>query len=90
MNLDIEILEFLDVIEYVTSSRFKEKYRHQYGSHLIQLFQQKILDAFQKKRPIALNDLVKFLTVKHSYKPELVKDFLKEVDIEILTPFVYF
>ena len=90
MNLDIEIFEFFDIIEYATSSRFKEKYRHRYGSHFIQLFQQKILDAFAKKRPIALVDLVKFLTVKHGYKPELVKDFLQDIDIEIYTPFIYF
>lgn len=90
MDFNIETLEFLDLIEFCTSPRFKEKYRHQYGSHLVSLFQEKILASFAKRKPISLVDLIKFLSVKHRYNEEVVKAFLKEIDIEIYYPIVSF
>ena len=44
-NLDVDIIDFLDLINETLSYSFVEKWRHKYSEKFIKHFQFKILDA---------------------------------------------
>ena len=88
-NLDIEIIDFLDLINETLSNTFVEKWRHKYSEKFIKHFQLKLLSALTKQKPIKIELLFNYLTKKCKYSPEQVTNFFDTIEIEIYSPFIY-
>ena len=88
-SLDIDIIDFLDLINETLSYSFIEKWRHKYSEKFIKHFQLKILDAMNKQKPIKLSILYNYLTKKCKYSSEQVLNFFETIDINIYRPFIY-
>ena len=88
-NLDIDIIDFLDLINETLSYSFIEKWRHKYSEKFIKHFQLKILDSMNKQKPIKIEMLFNYLTKKCKYSPEQVINFFNTIDIEIYRPFIF-
>ena len=88
-NLDIDIIDFLDLINETLSYSFIEKWRHKYSEKFIKHFQMKILDSMNKQKPIKLEMLYNYLTKKCKYSPEQVVNFFDTIDIELYRPFIF-
>jgi hypothetical protein len=88
-SLDIDIIDFLDLINETLSYSFIEKWRHKYSEKFIKHFQVKILDAMNKQKPIKLSILYNYLTKKCKYSGEQVLNFFETIDIDIYRPFIY-
>ena len=63
-NLEIEIIDFLDLINETLSYSFVEKWRHKYSEKFVKHFQMKDLDAMNKQKPIKLEMHYNYLTKK--------------------------
>ena len=88
-NLDVDIIDFLDLINETLSYSFVEKWRHKYSEKFIKHFQFKVLDAMNKQKPIKAEMLYNYLTKKCKYSHEQVQNFFTSVDIDIYRPFIY-
>ena len=88
-NLDIDIIDFLDLINETLSYSFIEKWRHKYSEKFIKHFQMKLLDAMNKQKPIKIEMLYNYLTKKCKYSPEQVVNFFDTIDIELYRPFIF-
>ena len=78
-NLDIDIIDFLDLINETLSYSFIEKWRHKYSEKFIKHFQMKILDSMNKQKPIKIEMLFNYLTKKCKYSPEQVINFFNTI-----------
>jgi len=88
-NLDIDIIDFLDLLNETLSASFVEKWRHKYSEKFIKHFQLKILAALNKQKPLKIEMLYNYLTRKCKYSDEQVLNFFHTIDIEIYSPFIY-
>jgi len=88
-NLDIDIIDFIDLINETLSYSFVDKWRHKYSEKFIKHFQFKLLDAMNRQKPIKLEILYNYLTKKCKYSPDQVINFFESIDIEIYRPFIY-
>jgi len=88
-TLDIDIIDFLDLINETLSYSFVERWRHKYSERFIKHFQIKILESMNKQKPIKIEMLYNYLTKKCKYSHEQVTNFFATIDIEIYRPFIY-
>lgn len=88
-NLDIEIIDFLDLINETLSYSFIERWRYKFSEKFVKHFQMKILDAMNKQKPIKLEMLYNYLVKKCKYNPLQVESFFNSINIEIYSPFIY-
>tara|TARA_Y100000310_G_C20628878_1_gene787494 strand:- start:83 stop:388 length:306 start_codon:yes stop_codon:yes gene_type:complete len=87
-NLDIEIIDFIDLIDNTLSSSFTEKWKHKYSEKFIKLFQLKILTALSNRKPIKIDSLYNYFTKKGRYSPEVVINFFNSIEIELYNPVI--
>ena len=87
-NLDIEIIDFIDLLDSTLSNAFVEKWRHKYSERFIKLFQLKLLASLNSQKPIKADTLYNYLTKKGKYAPEVVLNFFKTIDIELYYPLI--
>jgi len=88
MNTDIELIDFMDLINYTLHKDFVEKWRFKYSEKFIKHFQIKILESLNKQKIIKLSSLFNYLTKKCRYSPEQVENFFTSVDIHIYYPLI--
>lgn len=88
-NIDIEIVDFLDLINHTLSNAFVEKWRHKYSEKFIKHFQLKLLDSMNRQKPIKKEVLYNYLTKKCKYSEEQVLNFFNTIDIDIYRPFIF-
>jgi len=88
-NTNIDIVDFIDLINDTLSSEFVERWRHKYSEKFIKHFQMKVLEALNKQKPLKLTILYTYLTRKCKYSPDQVLNFFESVEIEIYSPFIY-
>lgn len=88
MNIDIEFIEFIDLINHTLSTSFLSKWRYKYSDKFIKLFQLKILDTLTGKKTLKIGVLHSFFTKKHKYSSEQVINFFESVDITLYHPLV--
>lgn len=87
-NIDENIVDFLDLINFTLSNKFEEKWRHRYSSAFIKLFQLKLLESMDNQKPIKRSTLFTYLTKRCKYSEEQVDHFFKAIDIEIYDPLI--
>lgn len=88
-NLDVDIVDFLDLIDYTLSYSFIEKWRYKYSEKFIKHFQMKVLDSMNKQRPIKVEVIHNYLVKKCKYDPSQVTNFFRSIEIDIYNPFIY-
>ena len=87
-NTDIDLIDFLDLINTTLSPLFIEKWKYRYSEKFIKLFQVKILDSMTNRKPLKLTNLYNYLSKKCKYSSEQVEDFFKEIEIDIYYPLI--
>ena len=87
-NINIDIIDFIDLINDTLSAEFVERWRYKYSEKFIKHFQLKILESLNKQKPLKLSILYTYLTKKCKYSPEQVNNFFESIDIDIYRPFV--
>jgi len=88
MNTDIDLIDFMDLINYTLHKDFVEKWRYKYSEKFIKHFQIKILESLTKQKVIKLSSLYNYLTKKCRYSSEQVENFLGSIDISIYYPLI--
>jgi hypothetical protein len=83
-----DLYEFLELVNFTVSPLFKEKWKYKYSSSFIEEFQKKIVEAFEKKKPVKLSQLTGFLTKTCGYSATQVKDFFESIEIDLYFPLV--
>lgn len=87
-ELHIETGEFFEQLTYGLSLRFKETWRHKYGTHLIDSFQEALLRALETQRPIKKEQFVDRMVKKNKYNENVVLDFFNDIDIGLYRPII--
>ena len=88
MTTEIDLVDFIDLINYTLHKDFVEKWRYKYSEKFIKHFQIKILESLNKQKIIKLSSLYNFLTKKCRYSPEQVDNFFTSIDINIYYPLI--
>lgn len=86
MNIDTELLDIMDLIQFTLSQEFIDKWKMKYGERILRLFQIKILNSLKMQKPIKLKSLFRFLVNDSGYNQELVKCFLLDIEYDIYSP----
>jgi len=87
-NIDENIVDFLDLINFTLSPKFEEKWKHRFSSSFVKLFQLKILESMDNQKPIKRATLYTYLTKRCKYSPDQVDNFFEAIDIEIYDPLI--
>lgn len=87
-NIDENIVDFIDLINYTLSTKFEEKWRHRFSSAFIKIFQLKILESMDNQKPIKRTTLYTYLTKRCKYSTDQVDNFFKAIEIEIYDPLI--
>jgi hypothetical protein len=87
-NIDIELYEFLDLINETLSQSFLERWKYKYSEKFIRNFQNRLFKAFKDQKPMKLDTLRNFLMKKCGYSPLIVEDFFEDIEIEIFYPLI--
>tara|TARA_R110002110_G_scaffold68830_4_gene186106 strand:+ start:32 stop:334 length:303 start_codon:yes stop_codon:yes gene_type:complete len=87
-NTEIDIIDFIDLLDTTLSPSFAEKWRHKYSEKFIKLFQAKILHSVSNRKPLKLDNLYTYLTKKCKYSKEQVLDFFKSIEIDLYSPLI--
>ncbi len=88
-NIDIELFEFLDLLDFTLSSKFVEKWKFKYSEVFLKQFQLKLLNALSSKKQLKLKTLYRYLTNRCKYSPEQVSNFFKSIEIELYYPVIH-
>tara|TARA_Y100000310_G_C20520882_1_gene733616 strand:- start:728 stop:1030 length:303 start_codon:yes stop_codon:yes gene_type:complete len=87
-NLDINIIDFIDLIDETLNATFIEKWRYKYSERFIKQFQFKILSSLTNSKPLKIDSLYLFFTKKGKYSKEQVLNFFSSIDINIYRPLI--
>jgi len=87
-NLETDLIDLMDTLEYTLSKDFLDKWKYKYGERIIRLFQIKLLDSLKRQKPIKLDSIIKFLVLDSGFSSELVNNFLNDIDYEIYSPII--
>lgn len=87
-NVDADIVDFIDLINFTLSDEFIEKWKYRFSSRFIKEFQNKVIKSLKDRKPIKLESLTKHLSKKCGYSMEQVKNFFDAIDISIYHPLI--
>tara|TARA_R100001530_G_C4201667_1_gene124961 strand:- start:120 stop:407 length:288 start_codon:yes stop_codon:yes gene_type:complete len=87
-SLDIEIIDFIDLINHTLSNSFIELWRYKYSEKFIKHFQIKILHSLSNQKPLKLKSLYVYLTKKCKYSEEQVDNFFDSINIDLYRPLI--
>jgi len=85
-NLEQDLIEVIDLLNFTFSSDFVDKWSYKYGKRLPSLFQIRLLKSLDSRKPLKLQTVNKFLTVDSGFSEEVVESFLEDIDYEIYSP----
>ena len=88
MNTDIDLVDFMDLINYTLHKDFVEKWRYKYSEKFIKHFQIKILESLNKQKIIKKSSLYNYMTKKCRYSADQVENFFVSIDINIYSPLI--
>lgn len=87
-NIEEELLEIIDLLNFTLSIDFIDKWSHKYGKRILRLFQIRILKSLESRKPLKMKTIHKFFVVDSGFSSELVKNFLLDIDYEIYYPII--
>ena len=89
ISSDIELHEFLEQVNYVLSTHFKEKWKHRFSTNFISIFQTRLLKALTDKKPVKKSSLTSLFINKHKYALSEVEHFYACIDVSLYHPLIY-
>lgn len=87
-NIDEDIVDFLDLINFTLSDEFLDKWRYRFSIKFLKEFQTKVIKSLKDRKPLKLESLYKHLSKKCGYSPEQVRNFFEAIDINVYHPLV--
>ena len=87
-DIDVEIVDFLDLVDETLSNKFVNRWRFRFSEKFLKQFQLKVLSSLSKQKPLKLKSLFNYLTRKCNYSPEQVINFLDSIDINLYRPLI--
>ena len=81
-----ELLEFMDALNYLLSSRFVEKWKYKYSEPFIITFQSKIVESLRNSKPVKKDSLRNILKNQTKFNLETIDEFYLDVDISLYYP----
>lgn len=87
-DIDVEIVDFLDLVDETLSNKFVERWRYRFSEKFLKQFQLKVLSSLSKQKPLKLKSLFNYLTRKCNYSPEQVTHFLVSIDVDLYRPLI--
>lgn len=87
-EVDIEIIEFIDLMNFTLSPEFVEKWKYRFNQKFIKEFQGKIFKALKDKKPIKRTSITNHFLKKLKYSQEQIDNFFEAIDISIYYPLV--
>jgi hypothetical protein len=88
MNTDIDLIDFMDLVNFTLHKDFVEKWRYKYSVKFIKHFQIRILESLNKQKVLKLSSLYNYLTKKCRYSSDQVSNFFESIDIDIYYPLI--
>jgi hypothetical protein len=87
-NLEQDLIETIDLLNFTFSSDFVDKWSYKYGKRMPSLFQIRLLKCLDSRKPLKIETVNKFLTVDSGFNEEVVESFLKDIDYKIYRPII--
>ena len=87
-NSDIDIIDFIDLLNFTLSKKFSDLWRFKYSEKFIKHFQIKILQSLSNQKPLKIDTLFIYMTKKCKYSPAQVLNFFDSIDIYGYYPFI--
>lgn len=87
-NIDIELIDFMDHVNFILSNEFVEKWRYKYSTKFLKHFQLKLMANLQKSKPLKKSTLYNYLVKRCKYSDNQVNNFFEAIDIDSLYPLV--
>jgi len=88
MNIETELIDFTDTLNFTLSKDFLDKWKFKYGERLLRLFQIRLLDSLKRQKPMKMEGLFKFFVKDSGYNGELIVKFFSDIDFEIYFPII--
>tara|TARA_R100000231_G_scaffold136351_1_gene111553 strand:- start:583 stop:879 length:297 start_codon:yes stop_codon:yes gene_type:complete len=88
VNLEQDLIETIDLLNFTFSSDFVDKWAYKYGKRLPSLFQIRLLKSLDGRKPLKLETVNKFLTVDSGFNEEVVESFLYDIDYSVYRPII--
>ena len=83
MNIEIDLIDFMDLVNFTLHKDFVEKWRYKYSVKFIKHFQIRILESLNKQKVLKLSSLYNYLTKKCKYSDDQVRHFFNAIEIDI-------
>jgi len=83
-----DLIDLIDLLNFTLHEDFLNKWRHKYSEKFITIFQYKLLDSLNKRKPLKTSTLNKYFTKKLKYSEDQVHNFFKSIDIGIYNPVI--
>ena len=87
-NIDIDIIDFIDLLNITLSSEFVEKWRYKYSEKFIKHFQFRLLKSISNQKVLKIDTLYTFLNKKCRYCREQILNFFESVEIDNYKPLI--
>jgi hypothetical protein len=87
-ELDVEIVDFIDLVNYTLSQDFINKWKYRFNTRFLKEFQGKIFKALKDKKPLKKSSVYNHLVKKLKYSTEQVDNFFEAIDISIYRPLI--
>lgn len=87
-DLDTDIVDFIDLINYTLSDQFIDKWKFRFSIKFLKEFQTKVIKSLKDRKPIKIDSLFSHLSKKCGYSSEQIKNFFEAIDISIYHPLV--
>tara|TARA_R100001510_G_scaffold56982_2_gene63706 strand:- start:779 stop:1075 length:297 start_codon:yes stop_codon:yes gene_type:complete len=87
-NLEQDLVETIDLLNFTFSSDFVDKWSFKYGKRLPSLLQIRLLKSLDTRKPLKLQTVYKFLVVDSGFNEEVIKSFLEDIDYRIYSPII--
>ena len=83
-----ELYEFMEAMDYLLSKEFLDKWRYKYSCSFITFFQEKVLEALIKRKPIKKETLKNILKTKTKFNEHMIVQFYDDIDITLYYPMI--
>ena len=87
-NLEQDLVETIDLLNFTFSSDFVDKWSFKYGKRLPSLLQIRLLKSLDTRKPLKIQTVYKFLVIDSGLNDEVIKSFLEDIDYEIYYPII--
>lgn len=83
-----DLFEFLELIDYTMSTRFMKNWKYKYSESLVSAFQLRLLKGLTDRKPVKLKSLKKELGMKTKFNYLIIDEFFGEIMINLYYPLV--